>query len=101
MAFRAPKQWSLTEKETITTFYNWQSNLQYHLSTTAEFVPYLEEEWQPKAIANRGLQDDGEDVAQAGHKTAAQKNILERLLGLIAQFVPTLLRNDVIKKALA
>ena len=94
------KQWTLTESETITTFYNWQSNLQYHLSTTAEFVPFLELEWQPKSVANRGLQPDGANVAEAQRKTAAQKNIiLERILGLIAQFVPPLLRNDVIKKS--
>ena len=100
MTFRAPKQWTLTEKETITTFYNWQLNVQYHISTTTEFVPYLDLEWQPKAIPNRGLQNDGENIAAADRKTAAQKNIiLERLLGLIAQFVPTLLRSDVIKKS--
>ena len=85
MTFRAPKQWTLTETETITSFYNWQSNLLYHLSTTTEFVPFLELEWQPKATPNRGLAADGNDVAAAERKTAAQKNIiLERLLGLIA-----------------
>ena len=100
MAFRAPKQWTLTETETITTFYNWQSNLQYHLSTANEFAPYLETEWQPKTVANRGLVNDGEAVPEADRKTAVQKNIiLERMLGLVAQFVPPLLRSDIIKKS--
>ena len=100
MAFRAPKQWTLSENETITSFYNWQSNLLYHLSQTQEFTIFLEHEWAAKATANRGLVDDGDEVEAANRKTAIQKNItLERMLGLIAQFVPSLLRNDVIKKS--
>ena len=101
MAFRAPKPWTLKDKdETITSFYNWQSNIIYHVSVTNEFVPFLELEWEEQSTPNRGLADDGEPVPAADRKTAAQKNIiLERLLGLIAQFVPPLLRNDVIKKS--
>ena len=51
-------------------------------------------------MANRGLQSDGEDVAQASRKTAAQKAIvLERMLGLVAQYAPSLLRKDVMKSS--
>ena len=100
MTFRAPKPWTLTDTETITSFHNWKSNLLYHLSTTTEFVPFLELEWQPKGTPNRGLVADGEAVVAANRKTAAQKSIiLERMLGMIAQFVPPLLSNDVIKKS--
>ena len=36
---RAPKQWSLTKNETITTFEAWRQNLQYSLSLDANFAP--------------------------------------------------------------
>ena len=35
-AFRAPKPWQLTEKETISLFANWKSNLLYNLSLNNE-----------------------------------------------------------------
>ena len=38
---RAPKQWSLTKNETITTFEAWRQNLQYSLSLDANFAPFL------------------------------------------------------------
>ena len=48
----------------------------------------------------RNLQSDCESVPSASSKTAAQKNMqLERMLGLISQFPPLLLRNDIIKKS--
>ena len=99
--FRVPKQWTLTEDTTITKFYNWQSNLLWHLAEVPSFAPFLEAEWQTKATPNRGLVADGEEVANANdRKTAAQKNILlERMLGLVAQFAPSLLRNEVINKS--
>ena len=95
--FQPPKQWQLTEVETITTFANWKSNILYHLSLCNEFAPFLEETstWSKSAVPNRGL-------AATTEKTAVQRNItLDRMLGLIAQFVPTLLRNAIIKKFLS
>ena len=97
MSFKPPKQWVLTEHETISSFCNWQSNLLYHLSLN-EFAPFIADTfvWQKKSVANRGLADDttGND---ADRKTAAQKNVhLERMLGIVAQFCPSLLRNDII-----
>ena len=92
-SFRPPKQWQLTENETITSFANWQSNIMYHLSLNNEFEPFLTTVWQKKSVPNRGL-------TATTTKTAVQLNIiLERMLGLIAQFVPTLLRNDILKKS--
>ena len=101
MAFRAPKQWTLTEKETITSFYDWQSNLNFHLSQTTEFIPFIDREWAPKSATNRGFTDDGVEVVDAAaRKTAVQKCIVvERMLGLVAQFSPSLLRNDIIKRS--
>ena len=100
MSFKPPKQWVLTEKETISSYSSWQSNLLYHLSLNNEFSAFIADTstWQRKSVANRGLTDDPADVAD--RKTAPQKNIqLERMLGIIAQFSPALLRNDIIKKS--
>ena len=101
-SFRPPKQWVLTEKETITSFANWQSNILYHLSLNNEFARFIDPTatWSKQSVANRGLANDGNDIPQDDRKTAAQKNIvLERMLGLIAQFAPSLLRSDIIKRS--
>lgn len=101
-SFRPPKQWVLTENETITSFANWQSNIIYHLSLNNEFAPFIEPTatWQKQAVLNRGLANDPDTVAENVRKTATQKNIiLERMLGLISQFAPSLLRSDIIKRS--
>ena len=99
-SFRPPKQWVLQETETITSFANWQSNINYHLSLNNDFAPYIEPTftWHKASTANRGLVSD--DTTAVNSKTAAQKNaVLEQMLGLIAQFAPSLLRNDIVKKS--
>ena len=88
--FQSPKQWSLTENETITSFANWQSNMLYHLSLCNDFASFLESIWGKQSTTNRGLTND--DPTAAHSKTAVQKEIiLERMLGLIAQFAPILI----------
>lgn len=37
---RAPKQWSLTKNEIITSFKAWRQNVQYTLSLDANFAPF-------------------------------------------------------------
>jgi len=96
--FRPPKQWSLTENETITSFSNWQSNMLYHLSLCNNFAPFLEGDWASQTVANRGFTNDPPDTPNG--KTAAQKEIiLERMLGLVAQFGLSLIRNEIIKRS--
>ena len=86
--------------ENIPSYSNWQSNMLYHLSLCNDFAPFLELEWQKHGVANRGLRADGIDVGVDQRKTAIQKKItLERMLGLIAQFAPSLLRNDIVKRS--
>ena len=70
--FRPPKQWQLTEVETITTFANWKSNILYHLSLCNEFAPFLEETstWSKSAVPNRGL-------AATTEKTSATLPLIE------------------------
>ena len=49
-----------------------------------------------KSETNRSLQQD-DNVLEANHKSAVQKNIiLDRMLVLIPQFAPSLLRKDII-----
>ena len=97
-----PKQWVLTESESITSYANWHTNILYHLSLCNDFAPYLETEWSKQQVANRGFVDDTEAVqpVEANRKTAVQKKIvLDRMLGIVAQFAPPLLRNEVIKRS--
>ena len=98
-AFRPPKPWKLKEeKETISGFENWQSNCLYNLSLSNEFAPFLTTQWRPQSVLHRGLLDDPTTVDEAVRKTAAQKAILlDRMLGIIAQWAPSLLRKDVVK----
>ena len=58
-AQRAPKQWSLTKQETITSFEALRQNLQYTLSLDQNFAPFLVDRftWNKKTAADplRGL----------------------------------------------
>ncbi|VDH94389.1 Hypothetical predicted protein [Mytilus galloprovincialis] len=100
---RAPKQWSLSKVETITSFEAWRQNLQYTLSLDQNFAAFLVDgfTWLKKTNANplRGIVDDGEAVAEANRRTAAQKcTHLDLMLGQIANYCPIISRNTIIKK---
>ena len=74
------------------------------MSLNNEFAEFIDPEftWSKQSTTNRGLQVDGADsgIAANARKTAVQKNIqLERMLGLIAQFAPSLLHNEIVKKS--
>lgn len=104
MATRAPKQWSLTKNETITSFQAWKQNLQYILSLDNNFAPFLLDNvtWEKKSTAAplRGQTDDGEDVAVEKRRTAAQKvTHLELMLGQIANYCPIISRNTIVKNS--
>ncbi len=72
---RAPKQWSLTKHETITSFEALRHNLQYTLSLNPNFAPYLIDgvTWSKKTTTAplRGLEDDAEPIPEAQRRTAA------------------------------
>ena len=96
-SFRPPKQWSLTDNETISSFANWKSNMLYNLSLNDEFSQFLDSEWSKKSVANRGL---SAKLIGTVTKTATQRAIvLERMLGLVAQFSPSLLRTEIMKRS--
>ena len=101
---RAPKQWSLTKNETITSFEAWRQNLMYILSLDGNFAPFIAPEctWRKKSAASplRGLTDDGDGVPAVSRKTAATKNIeLELMLGQIANFCPIISRNSIVRSS--
>ena len=58
---------------------------------------------EKQGVMNRGLANDPETVAEADCKTAVQKVviILECMLALIAQFAPSLLWNEVLKRSMS
>ena len=101
--FKAPRCTELQEKNiTITDYAKWQSCLMFNLCSINAYAPYLEPTatWSKASVANRGLVADADTVAADQRKTAVQKNaVLEQMLGLIAQYAPSLLRNDILKKS--
>lgn len=101
---RAPKQWSLTKNETITTSEAWKQNLQYTLSLDPNFAIFLVNgaRWTKKTLANprRCLANDGQDVPENSRGTAAQKVAhLELMLGQIANYCPIISRNTIVKNS--
>ena len=101
---RAPKQWSLTKQETITSFEAWRQNLQYILSLDRNFAGFLADgmTWLKKSPGSprRGLQDDPDSVPQASRRTAQQKcTHLELMLGQIANYCPVISRNTIVKNS--
>ena len=104
MNSRAPKQWSLTKHETITSFEAWRQNLQYTLSLDRNFASFLGDgvTWLKKTPATPlcGLQDDSESVPTASRRTAQQKcTHLELMLGEIANHCPVISRNTIVKNS--
>lgn len=101
---RAPKQWCLSKVETVNSFENWRQNLMYTLSLDKNFAPFLVDKttWSKKTKETplRGLKNDEAPVAEAERKTAEQKcNILELMLGQIANFCPIISRNTIVKNS--
>ena len=101
---RAPKQWSLSKQETISTFENWRQNITYVLSLDPNFAEFLVDgrTWEKKTANNplRGFVDDGETVPATKRKTASQKVAqLELMLGQIANFCPVISRNTIVKQS--
>ena len=100
---RAPKQWSLTKTETINSFENWKQNLTYIFAEDKNFAPFLAEgcTWLKKSPANptRGFTNDGDTIAAANRKTGAQKvQMLELMLGQVANFCPVISRHTLVNK---
>ena len=101
---RAPKQWTLSKTETITTFESWRQNVLYILALDPQFAPFLGEgaTWEKKTRTrpNRGFADDNEDIAIASRRTANQKaTMLDLMLGQVANYCPIVSRNTIVKNS--
>lgn len=100
----APKQWCLTKIETVTSFENWRQNFMYTLSLDKNFAPFLVADtwWEKKTKTTpyRGFTDDDENIPEANWFTKEQKvNILELILGQIANYCPTISRNTIVNNS--
>lgn len=97
-------QWCLTKNETVTSFENWRQNLIYTLSLDKNVAPFLVADtwWEKKTKTTpyRGFSDDDEHIPEANRLTKEQKvNILQLLLGQIANYCPTIFRNTTVKNS--
>ena len=98
---RAPKQWSLTKQETITSFESWRQNT---LALDKNFAGFVVDglTWLKKTSGAplRGFTDDNEPIPEEQRRTAAEKvTRLELMLGQIANFCPILSRNTIVKNS--
>ena len=101
---RAPKQWSLTKSETISSFEAWRETLKYILLLDPNFAPFLIDGvmWNKKSKldATRGFSDDTDAVPAERRKTAAQKvKFLELMLGMVANYCPIISRNTITRNS--
>ena len=99
MATRAPKQWSLTTTETLTTYTNWKENLVYTLSLDFNFAPLLVDgyTWADGDVADRGFVDDAAPIAAADRKSKGDKaKLLTLMLGQIANFCNVITRHQIV-----
>lgn len=93
MPNKALKQWPLTEEETITSFESWKNNMVYILSLEEKFLPFLEPgcEWtKAKETYYRGF---------TGRGAATKAASLDLMLGQIANFVPVISRNTIVRNS--
>ena len=96
---RAPKQWCLTETETVTSFGVKASCIPF-----PQFAPFLLDgaAWLKKTKNRllRGFTDDGSSVPDASRRTAEQKvSMLEFMFGQIANYRPVISRNTIVKNS--
>ena len=104
---RAPKQWCLTESETLNTFKNWKENLCYTLSLDPAFKPFLADDvtWRKSTdpAPSRGFTDTSQTDADGAVTVTASKEskcaTLNLMLGQIANYCTVISRNQIIKNS--
>jgi len=99
---RAPKQWSLTTSESLTSFTNWRENLIYTLSLDTNFAPFLAENftWADADTEHRGLADDPNTVPEDRRKTKGEKaRLLNLMLGQIANYCTVIARHQIVNES--
>jgi hypothetical protein len=103
-ANRAPRQRCLVKDESVNSFESWRQNLLYILSLDENFAPFLVEgsTWKKRTRGDklRGFVNDPETVTANKRKTAEQKvNMLELMLGQVANYCPVLSRSSIVKNS--
>ena len=94
---RGPKPWKLTEEESFSSFTSWKHNILYSLAQEPTFKPFLESgaTWERLTSDNpsRGFTDSD------GLTKEQKASNLDKMLGLITQWVPHYLANDITKQS--
>ena len=98
--FAAPKQWTLTEHETLISFESWKNNLTFTLQLDERFATFLNDntKWLKatrKKADKRGFEDDAEGSTPRVLAAAKCSN-LELMLGQISNFCPIISRRQII-----
>ena len=104
LAFLAPKQRSLTENETSTSFEAWSENMSFSLSLDKKSARFLDDlkTWSKSNVANRGFVNDPETVEADVRMTAVQKALcLQHVLGIIANYAPVISHTYIKSSALS
>ena len=100
---RAPKQWQLTQNETLNSFRNWKENLVYSLSLDSSFKPYLKDNvtWGKltSTSPHRGFTDDPATVTVNNQKKEEKVATLNLMLGQIANYATIISRNQIVKSS--
>ena len=106
-----PKVIPLGDQETLSSLEQWRQNVLYHLRLNEDFRPFLNKDFGKKTRANplRGLTDDeevrtikntvGADVLVTTIVQSKEDKcfIVDTLLEQIANFAPTIPRNDIVR----
>ena len=101
----------LGDQETLSSLEQWRQNVLYHLRLNEDFRPFLNKDFGKKTRANplRGLTDDeevrtikntvGADVLVTTIVQSKEDKcfIVDTLLEQIANFAPTIPRNDIVR----
>ena len=104
MSHKAPKQWSLTTDESMTSFTNWKENLMYTLSLDRNFNRFLSPEVTWTEVCDehphRGLTDDPTSIpADERHSKEIKCTHLNLLLGQIANYANIISRNQIVQES--
>ena len=104
MSHKAPKQWSLTTDESMTSFTNWKENLMYTLSLDRNFSRFLSPEVTWTEVCDehphRGLTDDPTSIpADERHSKEIKCTHLNLLLGQIANYANIISRNQIVQES--
>lgn len=105
--YHGPKIRQLTTRETLSSIENWKSMVIYGLRLNQEFRPYLDIEFgrKSKLTPNRQLtadvrtetNEDGTENEIVVTSAEEKAEIVDLLLEQIANYAPTVPRNDIVK----